>query len=78
MFFPRRLELFQPIFSDDDDWLNDPEIQEIHNKRLYEMKMAAKETTFHLGKGHGQYREIVEAEFLPEVPLQRSVFRCYF
>merc|ERR1712087_891099 len=53
--------------DDFDDYEDDPMLLSIQEKRLAEMKARfAKEKAFHM-QGHGEYREIVEEEFLKEV-----------
>jgi len=52
---------------DDDEFLNDTELQDLQQKRLADMqKKFALEKQFQR-QGHGEYREIVEEEFLKEV-----------
>jgi len=52
---------------DDDDFLNDKELLDMQAKRLADMqKKHMLENQFHAA-GHGEYREIVEEEFLKEV-----------
>ena len=52
---------------DDDEFLDDKELQDLQQKRLADMqKKFALEKQFQR-QGHGEYREIVEEEFLKEV-----------
>jgi hypothetical protein len=52
---------------EDDEFLNDKELQDLQEKRLADMqKKFALEKQFQR-QGHGEYREIVEEEFLKEV-----------
>lgn len=52
---------------DDDEFLNDKELQDLQDKRLADLqKKFALEKQFQR-QGHGEYREIVEEEFLKEV-----------
>lgn len=51
----------------DDDLLNDPELDKIRMKRLGQIAAASQLRQEQLAKGHGQYREIVQDDFLKEV-----------
>jgi len=55
--------------SDDDfdDFDNDPALASIQEKRLAEMKARAVQERVFQAQGHGEYREIVEEDFLKEV-----------
>ncbi|CAM9333115.1 unnamed protein product [Discosporangium mesarthrocarpum] len=58
--------------QDSDDELlrgldEDPAIRMIRDQRLKEMKKEHDERAENIAKGHGQYREIAQDEFLPEV-----------
>lgn len=48
----------------DDDFLNDPDIQKLHEKRLEELKEQFKQKQQDLIKGGGEYREMDERSFL--------------
>eukprot|EP00326_Haptolina_ericina_P005577 CAMPEP_0181219938 /NCGR_PEP_ID=MMETSP1096-20121128/28564_1 /TAXON_ID=156174 ORGANISM="Chrysochromulina ericina, Strain CCMP281" /NCGR_SAMPLE_ID=MMETSP1096 /ASSEMBLY_ACC=CAM_ASM_000453 /LENGTH=234 /DNA_ID=CAMNT_0023312395 /DNA_START=53 /DNA_END=757 /DNA_ORIENTATION=+ len=53
--------------DDFDDFDDDPVLQQLQQKRIEELKSRqAVEKQFH-AQGHGEYREIVEEEFLKEV-----------
>lgn len=54
--------------SDYDDLLedNDPELDSIRERRLREMRESQMKHAENLAKGHGQYRTILQDEFLPE------------
>eukprot|EP00523_Entomoneis_sp_CCMP467_P004669 CAMPEP_0168741054 /NCGR_PEP_ID=MMETSP0724-20121128/12304_1 /TAXON_ID=265536 /ORGANISM="Amphiprora sp., Strain CCMP467" /LENGTH=359 /DNA_ID=CAMNT_0008788523 /DNA_START=72 /DNA_END=1151 /DNA_ORIENTATION=+ len=49
-----------------DDLLNDPELDDLREHRLDQMKLAHEQKLDRLSKGHGQYRTIAQDEFLPE------------
>ena len=51
----------------DDDLLNDPELDKIRMKRLGQIAAASQVRQEQLAKGHGQYRAIVQDDFLKEV-----------
>jgi hypothetical protein len=67
--------------SDEDFNLNDPTdnsvLEAIKAKRLAELKREAKATIENKAKGHGQYTEISQDEFLPCVTDTRRVV-CHF
>ncbi|CAI5702031.1 unnamed protein product [Peronospora effusa] len=50
-----------------DDLDKDPELERIRAMRLKELKFEYEETQKLMAKGHGEYREIVQDEFLKEV-----------
>jgi len=58
-------------FEDDDD------LEYLRMKRLEEMKRRSKELQIMKGKGHGEYQEIVEDQFLKEVTGSKHVV-CHF
>lgn len=62
---------------DDDDLLNDPELDRLRFERIQQMKEASEKKHELLGKGHGQFREIVQDEFLKEVCGSEFVL-CHF
>ena len=49
----------------------------IREKRMNELKAGHKDKVENLSKGHGQYREITQDEFLPEVTGSKNVI-CHF
>jgi thioredoxin-like negative regulator of GroEL len=53
---------FGHLLEDD----NDPVLEAIRQKRLFEMKNAQAKHAENLAKGHGQYRTITQDELLPE------------
>uniref|UniRef100_A0A7S1CGP6 Thioredoxin domain-containing protein n=1 Tax=Bicosoecida sp. CB-2014 TaxID=1486930 RepID=A0A7S1CGP6_9STRA len=61
----------------EDEWLDemerDPEMEAIREARLKQLKEAADARKEHLALGHGEYREIVEEEFLSEVTKSKQV-----
>ena len=63
----KKAQIGEDNFSDDDEFLNDKDLQDLQSKRLADMKKKVElEQQFHR-QGHGEYREIVEEEFLKEV-----------
>lgn len=62
--------------EDEEDEM-DAELKRIREKRLAQLKAAHQEKVENLSKGHGQYREITQDEFLPEVTGSRRVL-CHF
>ena len=55
--------------SDDDefdDLLDDPDLEELRDRRLEELKQAHEIQQYQLARGHGQYRTIRQDEFLAE------------
>ena len=65
--------------GDDDDLDEEEEkiMRNIREKRLGEYKNDYQETQENMAKGHGQYTEIKEDEFLPNVTGSRNVI-CHF
>ena len=67
--------------DDDDDDGNDgdedAEVRRIREQRLRQIKQAQREKLENIGKGHGQYREITQDEFLAEVTSSQRVV-CHF
>jgi hypothetical protein len=55
----------------------DAEVRRIREQRLREIKQAQREKLENLGKGHGQYREVTQDEFLAEVTSSQRVV-CHF
>lgn len=55
----------------------DAEVRRIREQRLREIKRVAREKLENIGKGHGQYREITQDEFLAEVTSSQRVI-CHF
>lgn len=53
--------------SDDEQSDEDNDLRMLRDKRLKEIREREKERLENIGKGHGQYREIGQDEFLPEV-----------
>lgn len=65
----------------DDDFLNDPTldaIDAIRKKRMYELKIEHEKKMAQQVKGHGEYREIVQDEFLDEVCKSEWVICAFY
>lgn len=67
------------LIIEDDDGANDEDIElrNLREKRLQQMKVQQKQKIENIGKGHGQYRDIVQDEFLSEVTSSIKVI-CHF
>jgi hypothetical protein len=63
--------------EDDLDLDDDPEYLKYKAKRMAEIKAAHDETAINKTKGHGEYREIDESEFLPTVTKSKNAV-CHF
>ena len=63
--------------SDDEGADDDIALRNIREARLKEIKSQQREKIENVGKGHGQYREIVQDEFLKEVTSSERVI-CHF
>lgn len=63
--------------DDDDDADEDNELRRIRSQRLKQIRDAQREKLENIGKGHGQYREITQDEFLNEMVSSRKVV-CHF
>jgi len=63
-----------------DSWLDeeDDELQEIRNRRLQELRAQQMEKLENIAKGHGQYRQIPQDDFLPECTSSRNVVVHFF
>lgn len=61
----------------DGDGDEDHELRELREQRLRQLKASRLQTMENLGKGHGQYREIVQDEFLAEMTSSAWVV-CHF
>ena len=59
--------------KDDEDY----ELRQLREKRMKELASAQRKKAENIGRGHGQYREIVEEEFLTEVTNSDKVI-CHF
>jgi hypothetical protein len=57
------------LCQDDDD----PGLRAIREQRIAELKRQHEELVVNKAKGHGEYREIVEADFLKEVRTTRNI-----
>lgn len=55
----------------------DNELRNLRDARIRELRNAHKEKLENVGKGHGQYKEIVQDEFLKEVTASLRVI-CHF
>lgn len=56
---------------------DDPELERIRNARLGRLRAQQQEKDENLRRGHGQYREITQDEFLPAVTGSKMVI-CHF
>ena len=56
-----------PIQYDLEDLEDDPELHQLHKERIQQMKEEQEKRREMQRKGHGEYRDIDEGEFLPEV-----------
>lgn len=63
--------------DDDGDADEDNELRRIREQRLRQIRDAQREKLENIGKGHGQYREITQDEFLNEMITSRKVV-CHF
>lgn len=61
----------------DDDADEDNELRRIRSQRLKQIRDSQREKLENIGKGHGQYREITQDEFLNEMISSRKVV-CHF
>ncbi|KAH9554256.1 hypothetical protein CY35_08G054900 [Sphagnum magellanicum] len=68
-----------------DDLMDDPELEKLHAERIASLKKEAEKRQALQRKGHGEYREVTEADFLSEVTgspmvvchfFHREFFRC--
>jgi hypothetical protein len=78
---PEKREAFRQVAVDsDDEGLDDEEekiMRDIRERRVAELKNNYQELQENKIKGHGQYREITETEFLPNVTTSKFVI-CHF
>ncbi len=72
-----RMAAFDEDAEDDLDMEDDPEYRKYKEKRLAELKAAKEQAMTNKTKGHGEYREIDESEFLPTVTKSHLVV-CHF
>lgn len=72
-------EVYAPATRDDDEGDDDEdhELRRIRQARLRELKTVKQEVIENKAKGHGQYREIVQDEFLSEVTSSKYTI-CHF
>ena len=61
----------------DDDGDEDVALRELRESRLKQLKQVQREKLENIGRGHGQYREISQDEFLSEVTSSERVV-CHF
>jgi len=71
------------LLSDEEDDVEDEngldaELKVIREKRMAQLKAQHQEKAENLSKGHGQYREISQDEFLPEVTGSRHVLVHFY
>lgn len=67
----------QEYDDEDDDGEEDNELRMIREQRMKQMRKQHNEKIENLGKGHGQYREIVQDQFLTEMTSSDRVI-CHF
>ncbi|KAJ7562851.1 hypothetical protein O6H91_03G086400 [Diphasiastrum complanatum] len=60
-----------------DELMDDPELERLHAERIASLKKEAEKRQVLQQKGHGEYREVTEAEFLGEVTRSQKVV-CHF
>ncbi|XP_020571586.1 thioredoxin domain-containing protein PLP3A-like [Phalaenopsis equestris] len=60
-----------------DELLDDPELEKLHAERIAALKKEAEKREVLKRQGHGEYREITEADFLGEVTGSQKVI-CHF
>lgn len=60
-----------------DELMNDPELEKLHSDRIAALKKEAEKRQALERKGHGEYREVTEGEFLGEVTGSKKVI-CHF
>lgn len=60
-----------------DDLMDDPELEKLHADRIAALKREAEKRQSLTKKGHGEYREITEGDFLSEVTTSVKVI-CHF
>lgn len=72
-----QVDLDSDLDDDDEEGDNSNELQYIREQRLKQIKIAQNEKLENLSKGHGQYREILQDEFLNEVTGSMKVV-CHF
>lgn len=60
-----------------DDLMDDPELEKLHADRIAALKKEAEKRQALKRKGHGEYREITEGDFLGEVTGTEKVI-CHF
>ncbi|GAB2300976.1 Thioredoxin domain-containing protein plp3a [Dionaea muscipula] len=60
-----------------DELLDDPELEKLHYERILSLKKEAEKRESTKRQGHGEYREITEADFLGEVTSSELVI-CHF
>lgn len=63
--------------AEEGDQDEDSDLRELREARLRQLKNMQREKLENIGKGHGQYREIVQDEFLKEVTSSMRVI-CHF
>lgn len=63
--------------DDDGDGDEDNDLRRIREQRLKQIKNIQREKLENIGKGHGQYREITQDEFLNEMISSKKVV-CHF
>jgi thiol-disulfide isomerase/thioredoxin len=66
-----------PVDDEEKGGDEDYELRMLREKRLKQLEVEKRKTLENLGKGHGQYREIMQDEFLSEVTGSEKVV-CHF
>ncbi|CAM6091487.1 unnamed protein product [Calypogeia fissa] len=62
---------------DFDELMDDPELEKLHAERIASLKKEAEKRLALTQKGHGEYREVTEGEFLGEVTASERLV-CHF
>lgn len=62
---------------DIDELMDDPELEKLHAERIASLKKEAEKRQALKRKGHGEYRDITEGDFLGEVTSSEKVI-CHF
>ncbi|KAL6579317.1 Thioredoxin domain-containing protein plp3a [Orobanche minor] len=60
-----------------DELMDDPELEKLHADRIASLKKETEKRQKLKKQGHGEYREITEADFLSEVTSSENVI-CHF
>ncbi|XP_052179155.1 thioredoxin domain-containing protein PLP3A-like isoform X2 [Diospyros lotus] len=60
-----------------DELMDDPELEKLHSERIAALKKEAEKRQTLKNRGHGEYREVTEGDFLGEVTGSEKVI-CHF